>query len=501
MKKLVPIVAFVLMVSMLASPVNAKKADLAGVWYKFSPDLLEKEINDYLSAASIGDIGGEIIGCIAPHAGIRFSGPIAAYTYKALAYQKPTKIIVVGFSHKLHIPDCVAVFSEEDFETPLGNVSVDANISKKFIEYNPKFREFPKAFVSENSIELQLPFIARVFKGAEVVLLAMCDQDKNLSQFLSDALYNVLKNEKDFVIIASSDMCHYLPYFEAEKTDKDTIEIIKKFDPEAFYSSSLKTKHKLMCGYGAVYSVMRASRLLGANKSIILKYANSGDFEPATKNRVVGYVSALFVKKGEQTETASSELLEKDERGNKDMLNESQRKELLKIARDTIKLYLETGQRFVPQTRDEELKQSMGAFVTLHKNGRLRGCIGRIIAAGPIDLTVRDMAIASATEDSRFSPVGLDELKDIDIEISVLSAMKKITDHEQIVMGKHGVMVEKGFRSGIYLPQVADETGWTRDEFMNNLCVNKAGISANAWKNGSCNISVFTAEVFGEKEK
>jgi len=486
---------------MLAPQANAKKPDLAGVWYKSSPDLLRKDIGDYLSAASIGDTGGEIIGCIAPHAGIRFSGPIAAYTYKALAYQKPTKIIVVGFSHKLHIPDCVAVFSEEKFETPIGSVSVDANISKKFIDYNSKFREFPKAFVSENSIELQLPFITSVFKGAEVVLLAMCDQDKNLSQLVSDALYNVLKSEKDFVIVASSDMCHYMPYFEAEKIDKDTIEVIKKFDAEAFYSSSLKTKHKLMCGYGAVYSVMRASRLLGANESFVLKYANSGDFEPATKNRVVGYVSALFVKKEGQSENTKNVSSGKNEEGEKDMLNESQRKELLNVARDTIKLYLETGQRFVPKTTDETLKTTMGAFVTLHKNGRLRGCIGRIIATGPLDLTVRDMAIASATEDSRFSPIALDELKDIDIEISVLSAMKKITDHEQIVMGKHGVMVEESFRSGIYLPQVADETGWTKDEFMNNLCANKAGISPNSWKNGSCEISVFTAEVFGEKEK
>lgn len=501
MKKLVSIAVFVIAFGMFAGSVSAKKADLAGVWYKSSPDLLRKEIGDYLSAASIGDFGGEIIGCIAPHAGIRFSGPIAAYTYKAIAYQKPSKIIVVGFSHKLHISDCIAVFSEENFQTPLGGVSVDSGLSKKFIEYSPKFRKFPKAFVSENSIELQLPFIASMFKNTEVVLLAMCDQDKNLSQFLSDALYNVLKDEKDFVIVASSDMCHYLPYFEAEKTDKETMELIKKFDPEEFYSGSLKTKHKLMCGYGAVYSVMRASRLLGANEAIILKYANSGDFEPATKNRVVGYVSALFAKKKETPDTAPGESLKKDEGRNQDMLNESQRKELLKLARDTIKLYLETGQRFAPELTDEKLKQLMGAFVTLHKNGRLRGCIGRMIATGPLDLTIRDMAIASATQDSRFSPVTAEELKDIDIEISVLSPMKKITDYEQIVMGKHGVMVEEGFRSGIYLPQVADETGWTRDEFMNNLCVNKAGISSNAWKNGSCNISVFTAEVFGEKEK
>jgi len=256
-----------------------------------------------------------------------------------------------------------------------------------------------------------------------------------------------------------------------------------------------------MCGYGAVYSVMEATKKLGADESVILKYANSGDFEPMTRNSVVGYVSALFTKKEASDENLPEELSGKDKEGKDNMLNEAERKELLKIARDAINLYLETGQCFDAKTSDETLKEKMGAFVTLHKNGRLRGCIGHVIAEGALYLTVRDMAIASAAHDTRFSPVSAEEMKDIDIEISVLSPMEKITDYEKIVMGKHGVMVKEGFKSGIYLPQVADETGWTREEFMDSLSVNKAGIGQNLWKTGKCEIYIFTAEVFGEKEK
>ncbi len=501
MKRSILFIVFICFLSIPAGLVGAKEADLAGIWYSDSPEELRSEIDGYLSNALIGDIEGRIIGCIAPHAGIRFSGAVAAYTYKALASQNPKKVIVVGFSHKLYIPGCIAVFSEKSFDTPMGCIPVNTDISERLLAYNSKIIKFPKAFASENSIELQLLFIQRALKNAEVVLVAMCDQDKALSQFLSAALSDVLEDEKDFVIVASSDMCHYLPYFAAEKKDKDTIAKIKTFDPELFYEGSLKSEHKLMCGYGAVYSVMEATKKLGADESVILKYANSGDFEPMTRNSVVGYVSALFTKKEASDENLPEELSGKDKEGKDNMLNEAERKELLKIARDAINLYLETGQCFDAKTSDETLKEKMGAFVTLHKNGRLRGCIGHVIAEGALYLTVRDMAIASAAHDTRFSPVSAGEMKDIDIEISVLSPMEKITDYEKIVMGKHGVMVKEGFKSGIYLPQVADETGWTREEFMDSLSVNKAGIGQNLWKTGKCEIYIFTAEVFGEKEK
>lgn len=181
------------------------------------------------------------------------------------------------------------------------------------------------------------------------------------------------------------------------------------------------------------------------------------------------------------------------------MLNKEERKKLLTLARDTIINYLKTGK--VPEVKDVDSfsKKDMGAFVTLHKNGQLRGCIGNLIAKGPLYLAVRDMAIEAATSDPRFSSVKLEEMSDVDIEISALSPMEKIEDYKKIEIGKHGVLVKSGFVSGVYLPQVANEAGWSLEEFMDSLCGEKAGLEKDAWKKGTCEMYIFTAEVFGEK--
>ena len=187
--------------------------------------------------------------------------------------------------------------------------------------------------------------------------------------------------------------------------------------------------------------------------------------------------------------------------GDENMLNEAQRKKMLKMARDSIVHYLKTGKTLEVKESDPVLNREMGAFVTLHEHGKLRGCIGNMVGRGPFYLTVREMAKEAATGDPRFRPVTLREMKDIDIEISALSPMEKIENPDIIEVGKHGVMVKGAFRSGVYLPQVATETGWNREQFMNSLCGQKAGMAPDAWKKGECDIYVFTAEVFGEEEQ
>lgn len=179
-------------------------------------------------------------------------------------------------------------------------------------------------------------------------------------------------------------------------------------------------------------------------------------------------------------------------------MNKQEKNKLLKIARDSITEYL-TNKTTPGLTEDDPVLRSiMGAFVTLRENEELRGCIGNITGTLPLFETIRDMAIAAATEDPRFSPLESYELENIKIEISVLSPLKKIQNTDEIVIGKHGVLVKDGLRSGVYLPQVANETKWSKEEFMNSLCGSKARMSPDAWKKGKCEIFVFTAEVFGE---
>ncbi|MGM0441254.1 MAG: AmmeMemoRadiSam system protein A [Elusimicrobiota bacterium] len=179
-------------------------------------------------------------------------------------------------------------------------------------------------------------------------------------------------------------------------------------------------------------------------------------------------------------------------------LKKEQKKKLLNIARNTIKTYVKKGKKQEFEVRDEVLNEKRGVFVTLRKNGNLRGCIGTIFPQDKLYKSVRDMAIQASTRDYRFSSVQPGEVDSIEIEISVLTVPKKVGSHDDIKLGRDGVIVKKGIRQGVYLPQVADETGWDKEKFLNSLCQNKAGLPKNAWKNNDTELLTFQAEVFSE---
>lgn len=182
------------------------------------------------------------------------------------------------------------------------------------------------------------------------------------------------------------------------------------------------------------------------------------------------------------------------------MFNQEQKKRLLELVRGSLETYLKTGKKPDIKETDPVFLKEMGAFVTLNEKGQLRGCIGNMVGRQPLYLTIRDMAIEAATRDPRFPSVEPGELKDIGIEISVLSALEKISSVDKIQIGKHGVLVKKGFNSGVFLPQVATETGWSKEEFLSNLCSHKAGLSPLAWKDKNTEIYIFSAEVFSEND-
>ncbi|MBI2974022.1 MAG: AmmeMemoRadiSam system protein A [Deltaproteobacteria bacterium] len=170
---------------------------------------------------------------------------------------------------------------------------------------------------------------------------------------------------------------------------------------------------------------------------------------------------------------------------------------LLQLARNTINAFL-AGKHLPPLPKAiGALGERSGAFVTLHKRGMLRGCIGNMIGHGPLVHIVQEMAIAAATQDPRFSSVSPSEMGEIDIEISVLSPMKKIRDVSEIQVGVHGIMISKGFCHGVLLPQVATEQKWDRETFLIHTCY-KAGLPPDAWKDPKTTIEIFSAQVFGE---
>lgn len=483
--KLLLIVSVILLFHSPAFCADIKSADLSGSWYPDNARQLSGQIKAYLNAANPPDLGGELVAIISPHAGIQYSGPIAAFGFKLAQKKKIATVIVVGFSHRKDY-DGIAIFDADGIKTPLGILFTDKKLTHQLINSNKKIFSFPEAFSEENSIELILPFIQVSLDNPRIVLLAIGRQTQSNYQLLSESLFYALKGQKDFLLVASTDMSHFLTDQEAQKIDFTTAEVIKKMDPQELFLSCYGENR--LCGAASVAAVMDAAKKLGANKAYVLKQANSGD-TTQDKNRVVGYISAALLK--EPLAQTENEKMDK-------FLTDQQKNKLLKISRDTITEYVSTGNTRPIKETDPVLNQIMGAFVTLHKAGQLRGCIGNIIGNRPLYLTVQDMAIASSSEDPRFAPVNKNELNQIDIEISVLSPLKKISNPDEIVLGKHGVLVKDGLRSGVYLPQVAAETGWTKEQFMDSLCQDKAGMKPDAWKTGKCEIYVFSAEVFGE---
>lgn len=181
------------------------------------------------------------------------------------------------------------------------------------------------------------------------------------------------------------------------------------------------------------------------------------------------------------------------------MLSKEQKNKLLKLARNTMEKYIVQG--IIPKFEDADplFREKRGAFVTIHNKGNLRGCIGMIEAREPLADTIIEMSIEASRNDPRFMPVEPGEIKDLDIEISVLTPKRRIKSIDEIELGKHGVIVKRGFAGGVYLPQVAVETGWSKEKFMESLCSGKAGLPADAYKDPKTEIYVFEAEVFGEK--
>jgi AmmeMemoRadiSam system protein A len=179
-------------------------------------------------------------------------------------------------------------------------------------------------------------------------------------------------------------------------------------------------------------------------------------------------------------------------------LSQEEKDLLLKLARNTIDRRFDKTKPKTPVEMTPNLTASSGAFVTLHKRGALRGCIGRFTSDTDLTDTVAEMAQSAAFEDPRFPPLRPDELDDVDFEISVLTPMKKITDVNEIEVGRHGIYIIQGPMRGVLLPQVATEQGWDRKTFLDHTCL-KAGLTPNCWQSEKTDIYIFSAEIFSEK--
>jgi len=468
-----------------------RKPCVAGRFYPSNPSELKNELADFFAKAK-PKTEGNVLAIVTPHAGYVYSGQVAASAFNQIdANKKYERIFIIGSSHRTHF-EGASIYNIGNYTSPLGTAKVDVQLAKKLIAENKVFTFNKDADLYEHSLEVQLPFLQYKMKADfKIVPIILGTQSKTTIAKISEALKPYFNDKNLFII--SSDFSHYPAYKSAVAVDKATADAIVLNSPEAFLDAIEKNDEKQIpnlqtsiCGWTSMLTILNITQDLPGIKIIPVEYKNSGDVSIGDKSQVVGYW-AMAITQNEDSENGFN-------------LSDEDKKTLLRIARHTIDKYINQG--IVPEIDasefSENLKTPAGAFVTLHENGELRGCIGTFTPTKPLYLVVQEMAISASTKDYRFSKVTSSEIKKIDIEISVLTPMVKINSISEIKLGKHGIYIKKGMNGGTFLPQVATETGWSLDEFLGHCSRDKAGIGWYGWKDAD--IFIYEALVFEEGE-
>lgn len=455
-----------------------KKAAFAGMFYDADPERLSRTIESYLVSGREAAIEGNIVGLIAPHAGYVYSGATAGRAYALVRGRNYRTVVIIGPSHRLGFSGC-SIWPEGYFDTPLGRVEVDQDVARVIMKESG-FPFVEEAFNEEHSVEVQIPFVQKVLPAAKIVPIVMGFQEERTITRLASALSKACR-PGEALIVASTDLSHYLPKKEAEKADADTMAIISKLDTATIIRKT-EAGDNFMCGGGPVAAALLYAKKIGQAAVTILARADSS----AAGGPVVGYLAAAVSAGGPKKSQEKFSFT----------LSGEEQKLLLHNARQAIASYLETGQILADGSGRPAFKTPLGVFVTLKKKGNLRGCIGLPEPVLPLGLAVIQAAIHAATKDPRFPPVKTEELNSIAIEISVLSPMRRISDPKTVKVGSHGLLIKKSGRSGLLLPQVAVENGWDRMTFLEQICL-KAGLPPDAWRTGA-ELYVFESFIFGD---
>jgi len=457
---------------------NVRKSVIAGSWYPGSEEELKTVVDGYLSRAEKQDLG-KIRALVSPHAGYTYSGQVAAFSYKQIQERDYDKVIIMAPSHHYAFYGA-SIGDYTHYETPLGEVPVSP-IADQMMKESSLVSSISKAHLQEHSLEIQLPFLQRSLDKFDIVPIVIGKlSDDDIDRF-ADLIIKHLDDKT--LIVASSDLSHYHPYDIAVQKDTTCINSIISLN----LSEAKKCE---MCGYYPILVTMQIAQKLGW-KTRLLKYANSGDVT-GDSSAVVGYTAIAFYSNESSVSTVSEEL------------NEEEQKFLLNLARESLETYIREGRKIQPETDNPKLKGEKGTFVTLEKNGQLRGCIGHIIAIQPLYLDVRDNAINAAVNDPRFRPVTEDELDDIEIEVSVLTKPEVIEADspeeylEKIKQGIDGIIIEYSGRSATYLPQVWEQIP-DKEEFLEHLC-EKAFLPSNCWRQKEVKIYKYRVQTFKESD-
>ena len=477
---------------------DARPPAVAGQFYPTDPAKLRLAIEQFLKGSTPIRME-KPIAIIVPHAGYIYSGQICADAYRQVAGHQYDTVVILGVNHTAAGFHGISLGDYDAFQTPLGAVQVDRGIVGRLISGNQDCVRDRRVHVQEHSIEVQIPFIQYLFPKARIVPAVIHPPDPDICARFGLALAKVLRNRKALIVV-SSDLSHYPNYGDAADIDRLTLETIASLDTTRISSvmknlgvPNLATR---ACGEAGILAGITAAKELGAKRAVVAGYANSGDIPVGDRSRTVGYGAVVLAPGNAPGSTAI--LARRTPPLKAAPLQVQEKKALLALARETILCYLTT--QTVPLARNLPARMDFpqGAFVTLRKGGDLRGCIGHIAPDIELGKTVGMVAFESAFNDSRFLPVQLNEMRDIEIEISVMTPLKPIRTPDEIVIGRDGILMSKDGVSSIFLPQVAPENKWGKTETLDNLC-RKASLSLGCWKKGAA-FQIFQADVFSESQ-
>jgi AmmeMemoRadiSam system protein B len=269
-----------------------RPAAVAGSWYPGTARAIADEVDRYLDAAEPVEAPGRLVALVSPHAGLRYSGPVAAHGYALLrARAGPGVVVLVGPSHRAAF-DGVAAQARGAWETPLGRTPIDEALAQAVLDAGPVVFEDADVHREEHSLEMQMPFLQRLVPRLRIVPLLMGSQSREEVLGLAAALAKGLAG-RDALLVASSDLSHYQPAAVANRADAMAVAEVERFDDEALLAR-LEVHRNVACGGGPVVAVMRAARELGADRATVLKYGDSGDAGEHDKSHVVGYLSAAL---------------------------------------------------------------------------------------------------------------------------------------------------------------------------------------------------------------
>ena len=464
-----------------------RPATQANRFYVGNPQQLAQEVDSFLNLHRGSPTYSNLAAIIVPHAGYYFSGNVAATAYQSIDPQKQYKrIFLLGPSHHEWLNGASVNTEADYYSTPLGNVKVDRETALKLTEADSVFSYRPEAHDREHCLEVQLPFLQRrLDEVPPIVPIVISTNDYAQLKRMAEVLKPYFNDENLFII--SSDFSHYPSYDDACEADALTGKAVESGDVERFIAAleanARSGKRNLSTSACGEYAIITLLLMLDSSYEVKhLLYQNSGDADDHDHRRVVGYHSFAILRQPTQQGMFS--------------LTDEEKQALKEIALGSIRDSLDGKRIKTSRLADlyPKLKEKCGAFVTLHENGRLRGCIGHFGEDVPLHETVALMARAAAFEDPRFTPVRRDELDDISLSLSVLTPMRRIQSLDEFELHRHGIYIKKGRRSGTFLPQVADEVNWTKEEFVGHCSRDKAGIGWDGWRDAE--LYVYEAIVF-----